>query len=147
MSVPINWTEVTEAIRTHETFKDQVAVLNKGIADRKRVLEQAVDQYGEPDHNGHIVLPLPEQIGRVTNLVKQRKISQGFDEDAATEILQSKKVSESDTLWDQCTTLVPVLDEDLIWAALYDGLLTEEEIDRIFPKTVSWAFVPTRVKA
>ena len=36
--------------------------------------------------------------------------------------------------------MVPVLVESEVMACLYDGLLTEEEIDEMFPKSVSYAF-------
>jgi hypothetical protein len=40
--------------------------------------------------------------------------------------------------------MVPMLDESEVMACLYEGLLTEEEIDSMFPKSVSYAFIPSK---
>jgi hypothetical protein len=40
--------------------------------------------------------------------------------------------------------MVPMLDEAEVMACLYEGLLTEEEIDEMFPKKVSYAFLTSK---
>jgi len=37
--------------------------------------------------------------------------------------------------------MVPVLDEDAIMTAFYEGYLTEEDIDFMFPSKTSYAFI------
>ena len=37
--------------------------------------------------------------------------------------------------------MVPVLDEDAIMSAFYEGYLTEEDIDAMFPSKTSYAFI------
>jgi hypothetical protein len=37
-----------------------------------------------------------------------------------------------------------MIEEDAVMGALYLGELTEEEVDQIFPKTITWAFVPKK---
>jgi hypothetical protein len=39
---------------------------------------------------------------------------------------------------------MPVLDEDADMACLYEGLLSEEDVDTMFPKKITWAFVPSK---
>jgi hypothetical protein len=38
----------------------------------------------------------------------------------------------------------PVLNEDQVMACLYEGLLTEEDVDSMFPKKIIWAFIPSK---
>jgi hypothetical protein len=63
---------------------------------------------------------------------------QGFDEDMA------RKLVDNAGLHEQCYETVEVLNEDAVLSAHYDGLLSEEDIDAMFPKTVNYAFVPTK---
>ena len=42
---------------------------------------------------------------------------------------------------DQCIKMVPTLDEGAIMAAFYEGYLTEEDIDTMFPSKESFAFL------
>ena len=41
--------------------------------------------------------------------------------------------------------MMPVLKEDEVMACLYEGLITEEEVDKMFPKKVSYAFLTSKV--
>ena len=92
-------------------------------------------QDGETDGKGHKVLDLGEDFMGVTQLIRQRKTSKTFDMETAERILQEKNIYE------KCITMVPTLNEDAIMAAFYDKVLTEEEIDSMFPTKVSYAFL------
>lgn len=131
---------LTRNIRLFNGLKRQselLAARQKSIRDE---LMDLLNEYGEEDDKGNKVLVLPEQCEDVVALVKQRKTARGFDQDAAEEILKSKG------LYDECTETVVVLDEDKILAARYEERLTDEDIDVMFPTSVSWAFTPKRVK-
>jgi len=54
--------------------------------------------------------------------------------DAAVAILATKGLA------DRCIKTLPTVDEDEVMACLYDGLLTEGDVDKMFPKTVTYAF-------
>jgi len=66
---------------------------------------------------------------------KQRRVAQKIDEEVCYEILTSKELAP------RCYELKPVLDQAEVMACFYDGLLTEDDIDTMFPKTVTNAFV------
>jgi len=44
-------------------------------------------------------------------------------------------------LQDSLYKTVIVVDEDALMAALYEGVLTEAEIDEMYPQSVVWALV------
>ncbi len=46
---------------------------------------------------------------------------------------------EEKGLRDRLIKTVEVVDEDELMAALYDGTLTEEEVDEMFPAKIVWA--------
>lgn len=104
----------------------------------KKRLSAVVEQHGEEDDRGHIWLRLPEEVEGVHSLQRQRRVSQSFDEDKAVEILAAAGLLES------CSKTVRLVDDEAVMAAHYDGKLTEAQIDAMYPKKVTYAFVPAR---
>jgi hypothetical protein len=72
------------------------------------------------------------------SLQRQRKVSQSLDPAEANRILTAKGLA------DRCYSMEPVLNEDQVMSCLYEGLLTEEDIDTMFPKKIIWAFIPSK---
>lgn len=119
-------------------LKKQVEDLTRLRDDLKTELAQIVEAEGEEDDKGHVWLELPEPVEGYIAMQRQKRISQKLDEQAAEELLREKK------LYDRCYQMMPVLVEDEVMACLYEGLLSEEEIDTMFPKNITWAFVPAK---
>lgn len=120
------------------TVKKLIDDKTKEKATIQSELSNIVDEFGEPDEKGHLWIRLPHEVDGYTSLQRQRKVSQTLDEDTAEELLKSKG------LYDRCYEERPVLKEDEVMACLYDGLLTEEDIDKMFPKKVTWAFIASK---
>jgi hypothetical protein len=55
--------------------------------------------------------------------------------DKAETILTSKGIK------DRCIKLVPTINEDEIMAAYYEGLITEQEVDEMFPAKITYALL------
>lgn len=125
-------------VRRYIHLKRQVDDLVKEQTVIKTELSEIVDSQGEFDSRGHKILELPEEVDGYVSLQRQRRVSQRLDEDEAKRIITDKNLT------DRCYKLTPVLDEDAVMACLYEGLLTEEDIDTMFPKTETWAFVPLK---
>lgn len=122
-------------VREFISYKKQIDKLSKAQDEIKKDLMQTVEEIGEVDDSGHQWLHLPEEVDGYSALQRQRRVSQKLDMDAAEEILKQKG------LYDKCVKMVPMIDEDAVMGALYLGDLTEEDIDQIFPKAITWAFV------
>jgi hypothetical protein len=120
------------------TLKRRIDDMTKEQSSIKADLSELVDTVGEPDEKGHLWLRLPHEVDGYTSLQRQRKVSQSLDEDAAESLLKEKG------LYERCYVQQPVLKEDEVMACLYEGLITEEEIDKMFPKKVSWAFLVSK---
>lgn len=104
----------------------------------KKQLSEAVEEYGEEDDRGHVWLRLPELVGEVHSLQRQRRVGQSFDEDKAVEILHAAGLLES------CSKTVRLIDDEAVMAAHYDGKLTEAQIDSMYPKKITYAFVTAK---
>ena len=130
--------ELVKKFRAYIRSKKTIDDLTKDVNVLKSDLADAVDSQGEADDRGHVWLPLPEVVDGYASLQRQRRVSQRLDEETAEQILKDKN------LYDRCYEKVPVLNENEVMSCLYEGLLTEEEVDKMFPKSISWALIPIK---
>ena len=130
--------EIVAKVRHYIVLKNRIDDLSKEQSTLKSELSEIVDEQGLPDEKGHIWLELPQEVDGYVSLQRQRRVSQSLDQEVADKILREKGI------YDRCFKMVPVLDEAEVMACLYEDLLTEEEIDEMFPKTVSYAFIPSK---
>lgn len=121
----------SELIGVKKTVKDLTA-RQKKITDR---IKAVVQEEGYVDDQGHVWVDFDEPVDGVVALQMQRKVSKPLNEDKAEAIL--RKVG----IYDECTTTVVVLDQDAIMAAHYAGKISEDEIDAMFPPSVSYALM------
>ena len=125
-------------VRAYVRLKDTIATLTKDANAYRDKLAQIVEEYGEEDESGNRWLELPAEVDGVLSLKRERRVSQSLDTEAAEEILAAKGLK------DRCFKLVPVLDEDEVMACLFEDLLGPDDIDAMFPKKITWAFVPSK---
>ena len=122
-------------VKQYVVIKDQLDVLTTRLSQIKDRLMNTLVEHGETDGKGHKVIDLEDDSIGITQLVRQRKVSKAFDMEVAETLLKSKNIYE------KCIILVPTLNEDAIMASYYDGMLTEDEIDSMFPIKESYAFL------
>jgi hypothetical protein len=116
-------------------IKAQLEFLEKEQKTLRAQLFEVLDAEGQEDDKGNIIIELPSDVDGVSSLVKQRRVSRKIDEDKAAEIIAEHGLEE--TLY----KTIRVVDEDALMAALYEDDLTEEEVDQMYPPTVTWALV------
>lgn len=105
--------------------------------ERRKELREKIFSYleeeGFEDEKGNLQLPLANPIEGVLRLEKSGRRTRKLNEDKAEEIIESAGIA------DDVYKMVRVIDEDALMAAYYDGKITEEQIDEMFPTTVTWA--------
>jgi len=122
-------TQVREYVRVKETMD----ALEKRSKELREKILAVVDVDGYEDDKDNILYELDTPIDGVIRLEKQRRATRKLDEDKAEEIIEAKGLS------DKVYKMVRVIDEDALMAAHYEGEITEEEIDEMFPVSVVWA--------
>jgi hypothetical protein len=130
--------EFLEQVRQSVMLKDKIDQLNSLQSEVRSTLKDGVKELGEEDSRGHIVVEVDDDTTGIRKVMHQRKVSKALDIEVAENILKEKNIHE------RCVTMVPVLNEDEIMAAFYEGLITEEDIDAMFPAKISWALVMTK---
>ena len=121
--------------REYSFLKQQIDFLEKQQKEVRERLFSTLDEMGEVDDKGNIIIELPEEVNGFGALVKQRRVSRKIDELVADEIITEKSMEE------QLYKTIRVVDEDALMAALYNDELTEAEIDFMYPQKIVWALV------
>ena len=127
--------ELIDKVRQYAAIKTQLAEIQEREKALKAELRETVMELGEEDAKGSFVLDISDEISGVRKMIQQRRVSKTFDPDKAENLLTDKNLLE------RCTTMVPVLNEQEILAARYEDLLTDDDIDSMFPAKESYAFV------
>jgi hypothetical protein len=119
-------------------YKKQLDELKKAQDIVKARLMEVVEKYGDEDDKGHYWFDLPGEVDGYVGMQRQKRISQKLNLGAAEDLLASKGLTET------CIEMVPSVNEDAVMAAYYEGKLTEDDIDTMYPKSITWAFVPVK---
>jgi hypothetical protein len=133
-----NESEVITKIREFLSYKVQIDKLTKSQAPIKAEVMEAIEAHGEEDDKGNYVFELPITIDGYSKMVRQRRVTRKLDMDEALSVLKQRG------LYDSCVTMVPMVNEDAVMSALYEGKISEEEIDAMWPQNVIWALLPTK---
>jgi len=125
-------------VKDYKALSDTLEMVEGRRRTVRDQLSSIVEQEGEVDEKGHLVLDLPDSIEGISRLVRQRRVKRTLDEHVAERILTQANLT------DKCYKSVPILDEDAVMQALFEGFLTEDDIDKMFPTKVTWAFIPLK---
>lgn len=101
-----------------------------------------LEKFGDPvgDEGQHRTIDFPKPIRGIARFVRQRKVTHEVDEISA-EVIARKR-----GLYDRLYKPVMTLDQDAVDVALAAGELSEEDVAKMFPSKVSYAFVPEKAK-
>jgi len=116
-------------------FKKQVEYFESEIKSLREKLFEDIDANGELDGSGNLFVELSTEIDGVTMLQKQKRVSRKIDPQMADNLIVSKGLET------ELYKTIQVIDEDALMAALYEGKLTEEEVDLMYPQKIIWALV------
>lgn len=122
-------TQVTEYIR----LKASIKAMEARSKELHKVLTDKIDEQGQEDSEGNWYLDLENPIDGFTYIEKQRRASRKLNESVAETIITSLGLE------DEVYEMVKTLSEEKLMAAYYDGKVTEEQLDSMFPVTIQWA--------
>lgn len=146
----LDWDALAATIRQLAILEQNAALLGRRKKELRDRLEAITLLEGVPDEKDHLWLQFPDgPISGYTALKIERRVSTPLDAEKAEEILRSIVVDMDGpvTLWDECIEFVPQLNEDAVMAAHYEGRITAEQIDEMYPKHVTDAFVPQKPRS
>ena len=130
--------DLLNLVRQIKVLRDEMTM----FSEREKTLKDRIIEYiqteGNSDAKGSLSCDIDDEVSGVSRVTWQKRVSKSIDVDATESLLASKDLLE------RCTSYVPVLDEEEIMKAYYEDLLTEEDIDTMFPSKETWAFVMSK---
>jgi hypothetical protein len=128
-------TDLIARTKKYAFLKSQLDYLEKEQKALREELFEVLDGEGEVDDKGNVMIQLPQEVDGFNSIIKQRRVTRKVDELKAEEIITAHGLEES------LYKTIRVVDEDALMAALYEEVLTEEEVDEMYPPKVVWALV------
>ena len=132
--------EFYETARTFLTYRRQRDEMTKLMDKEKPELMGTLEQFGDEDGKGHRAIPLDPPIHGIGRMVRQRKVSRS--QDAA----KAEAIARVAGIYDRLFKPVMALDEDAVMVALAEGLLTEAQVEEMFPQRITYALTPEKAK-
>lgn len=120
-------------VREYAKVKASMEVLEARSKQLREKLFEHLDTEGFEDDKGNILIELPSSIDGIARIEKQRRATRKLDELTADTILEQLGLS------DEVYELKRVINEDALMGAFYEGKITEEQLDEMFPVHVVWA--------
>ena len=121
--------------KEYNFLKKQIDYLTSQQKELREKMFATLEESGEVDDKGNLVIELEKDVDGVNTVMKQRRVSRKINEPKAEEIIEAKGLEE------KLYKTIRVIDEDALMAALYSDELTEEEIDEMYPQSIVWALV------
>ena len=136
VQAPFDIDTLREEVSAWYALKQQANLLNEEMESRKNRIKAVVQKYGETDpETGSLFLKLGDPLHNgIAELKNQCQTSHRMNEEVTEEILEAKG------LWDEMVEWVAIPDEGRIRAAFYDNKISQDELDRMFPTRVQYAF-------
>lgn len=111
------------------------------IREQNKLRDQvvsAVEERGYADHKGsqYIDLPFPLPVGDVEYLRIKRECRTSISADADI----AERITRERGVYERAFVLVPTLQPDELYVLLQEGALTEQDMDEIFVKKLTYAF-------
>lgn len=131
-----NSDDLESQAKEYLSLKKNIESFEERQKQLKPELFSKIEADGFEDEKGNWWLELPNPIEGYVGLQKQKRVSRKKPNEARAEEIAAEKGLE-----DRLFKTVRVLDEDALMACLYEGLLTEEEVDEMFPPSVVWALM------
>jgi hypothetical protein len=125
--------DLESQVREYVKLKATLESLDARQKELREKLFVQIEENGFEDDKGNVVLELASTIEEVVRLEKQRRVTRKIDETKADEIIADKN------LGDEVYEMKRVINEDALMAAHYEGKISEDELDEMFPAKVVWA--------
>lgn len=128
-----NPNSLEDQIREYTLLKQSIDNLELRQKELRDKIFAALDTDGFEDDKGNLQYELPSEINGVVRVEKQRRVSRKLNEAKAEEIIDAAGIAGD------VYETKRVINEDALMAAYYEDKITEDQLEDMFPATVTWA--------
>lgn len=132
-------TSVREWVKQFVNLDANVKSLEKRRTEIRDRLSEVVEEFGFEDPNdGHQYYDLGEVVDGVNMIKRERRVTRSLDTEKAMELIKNRGIEEQVIEWR------PVINEEALYAQVYEGKVGAEELDNLVVEKVNYAFKPVR---
>lgn len=124
---------IDSQIREYIKLKQSMTAMEARSKELRDKIFEYLDNEGEEDTSGSIGLYLDHDVDGVVRLQKTRRAKRVLDESTAEAIIEQAGIADS------VYETKRVISEEALMAAYYEEKISEEQLDSMFPVSVSWA--------
>lgn len=124
---------IDSQIREYIKLKSSMTVMEARSKELRDKIFEYLDANGEEDTSGSFGLYLDSEVDGVVRLQKTRRTKRVLDESTADAIIEQAGIA------DDVYETKRVISEEALMAAYYEEKISEDQLDSMFPVTVSWA--------
>ena len=128
-----NQDELSVAVGEYVRIKESMSQMESRSKELRDKIFASIDAEGELESSGSYSLYLDSEIEGVVRLEKQRRAIRKINEERADAIIEETGIG------DDVYEMKRVINEDNLMAAMFQGKITEEQLDAMFPATIVWA--------
>ena len=125
--------DLNTQIREYAQVKATLEMMEARAKELREKLFTQLDTQGYEDEKCNFQLELETSVEGIVRIEKQRRVTRKLNEPKAEEIIEANGLS------DEVFELKRVVNEDALMAAFYENKITEDELDQMFPASVTWA--------
>jgi hypothetical protein len=122
-------------VREYIKIKNSMEIFEARQKELREKLLLVLEEDGLEDDKGNIQFDLETPIDGIVRLEKQRRSSRKLNELRAEELIEETGIGED------VYEMKRVINEDALMAAYYQDKITEDQLDEMFPVTVTWALL------
>ena len=128
-----NQDELATAVSEYVRIKESMSQMESRSKELRDKIFESIDAEGELESSGSYSLFLDSEVEGVVRLEKQRRAIRKINEEIADAIIEEAGIG------DDVYEMKRVINEDALMASMYQGKITEEQLDAMFPATIVWA--------
>jgi hypothetical protein len=114
-------------------LKASMSMLEARQKELRAAIFTHIESEGDEDTAGSLSLYLDSPIGEVQRVQKTRRAKRVLDEETAERIIATAGIA------DDVYEMKRVINEGALMSAFYEEKITEEQLDEMFPTSVTWA--------
>jgi hypothetical protein len=122
-------------VREYALIKKSMATMEQRSKELRDQLFEYIDTNGDAESEVSVNLYLDHEIEGLARIQKQGRVTRKLNEEIAEAIIEETGIG------DDVYEMKRVINEDALMACLYQDKITEEQLDAMFPRSITWALI------
>lgn len=131
--------DFSSASAAYVRLSDKIKTLEAQKKELRDDLMKLIETYGFETGNGSTALEMEKPVAGVTTLVRQRSVKRLPPDEGAIE-----RILRQHDLYERCMRPVMQPDENEIWQCMQAGLISDDEVQEMYPQAEQYSLVPKK---